>query len=160
MAELTPYPKSLQPTTTVLPKSRSFSSVPATMASTTEEKVYHPKDAITAATKTTLLTSGIGLFTSAVQNTLLKRNIGPWGVLTRTGTTIGIFGESCCLGVEYLFLWSQLMLTVVTLGAMGGTYEFVKIASANLREKEDPWNVALAGFFSGSILGLRGLSHY
>lgn len=42
--------------------------------------------------------------------------------------------------------------------AMGGTYEFVKTASANLREKEDHWNVTLAGFFSGSILGLRGLS--
>lgn len=40
---------------------------------------------------------------------------------------------------------------------MGGTYEFVKTASANLREKEDHWNVTLAGFFSGSILGLRGL---
>ena len=39
---------------------------------------------------------------------------------------------------------------------MGGTYEFVKTASANLREK-DHWNVALGGFFSGAILGLRGL---
>lgn len=39
---------------------------------------------------------------------------------------------------------------------MGGTYEFAKIASANLREKEDPWNTAIGGFFSGSILGLRG----
>lgn len=40
--------------------------------------------------------------------------------------------------------------------AMGGTYEFVKTASANLREKEDHWNVAIGGFFSGAILGLRG----
>lgn len=39
---------------------------------------------------------------------------------------------------------------------MGGTYEFVKTASANLREKEDHWNVAIGGFFSGAILGLRG----
>jgi hypothetical protein len=39
---------------------------------------------------------------------------------------------------------------------MGGTYEFVKTASANLREKEDHYNVALGGFFSGAILGLRG----
>ncbi|PTU18187.1 hypothetical protein P175DRAFT_0504092 [Aspergillus ochraceoroseus IBT 24754] len=38
---------------------------------------------------------------------------------------------------------------------MGGTYEFVKTASANLREKEDHYNVALGGFFSGAILGLR-----
>lgn len=40
---------------------------------------------------------------------------------------------------------------------MGGTYEFVKTASANLREKEDHWNVAIGGFFSGAILGLRGV---
>lgn len=39
---------------------------------------------------------------------------------------------------------------------MGGTYEFVKDASANLREKDDHWNVALGGFFSGALLGLRG----
>lgn len=42
--------------------------------------------------------------------------------------------------------------------AMGGTYEFVKTASANLREREDPWNTAFGGFFSGAILGLRGQS--
>lgn len=32
----------------------------------------------------------------------------------------------------------------------------MKTASANLREKEDHLNVALGGFFSGAILGLRG----
>lgn len=48
------------------------------------------------------------------------------------------------------------LLTVLLSAAMGGTYEFVKTASANLREKEDHWNVALGGFFSGSLLGLRG----
>ncbi|KAL1962988.1 hypothetical protein VTN77DRAFT_8834 [Rasamsonia byssochlamydoides] len=96
-----------------------------------EEKVYHPKDAISAAFKSTALTGGVGLFASAVQNTLVKQNIGPWGVFVRSGGTIAIFA------------------------AMGGTYEFVKTASANLREKEDHWNVALGGFFAGSILGLR-----
>lgn len=40
--------------------------------------------------------------------------------------------------------------------AMGGTYSFVRAASANLREKDDTWNTALGGFFAGSILGLRG----
>lgn len=39
---------------------------------------------------------------------------------------------------------------------MGGTYEFVKTASANLREAEDCYNTALGGFFSGSLLGFRG----
>lgn len=39
---------------------------------------------------------------------------------------------------------------------MGGSYEFVKTASANLRQKQDHWNVGLGGFVSGSLLGLRG----
>ena len=39
--------------------------------------------------------------------------------------------------------------------AMGGTYEFTKLASANLREKDDSWNTALGGFLAGSILGIR-----
>jgi len=64
------------------------------MASKTEEKVYQPKDAIAAALKTTMLTGGIGLFASAVQNTLVKENVGPWGVFVRSGSTIGIFGTS------------------------------------------------------------------
>lgn len=41
---------------------------------------------------------------------------------------------------------------------MGGTYEFAKTASANLREQQDSWNNAVGGFFSGAILGLRGQS--
>lgn len=43
----------------------------------------------------------------------------------------------------------------VTAAAMGGTYEFAKIASANLREKNDSWNPAIGGFLAGSIMGLR-----
>ncbi|RAL03742.1 Tim17/Tim22/Tim23/Pmp24 family protein [Aspergillus ibericus CBS 121593] len=95
------------------------------------EEHYHPKDAISASLKTTMLTGGAGLFASAVQNTLTRQNVGPMGVFVRSGSTVGIFA------------------------AMGGTYEFVKTASANLREKEDHWNVALGGFFSGALLGLR-----
>ncbi|CAL5874449.1 uncharacterized protein PFLUO_LOCUS8745 [Penicillium psychrofluorescens] len=101
------------------------------MAQHEEDHSYHPKDAISGALKATVLTGSAGLFASAVQNTLTKRNVGPLGVFMRSGGTIGIFA------------------------AMGGTYEFVKTASANLREKEDPYNVALGGFFSGTLLGLR-----
>ncbi|OKL63976.1 hypothetical protein UA08_00636 [Talaromyces atroroseus] len=96
-----------------------------------EEKTYHPQDAIDAAFKSTALTGGFGLFASAVQNTLAKQNVGPLGILTRSGGTIAAFA------------------------AMGGTYSFVRTASANLREQDDTWNTALGGFFAGSILGLR-----
>ncbi|KAJ5232088.1 Mitochondrial inner membrane translocase subunit Tim17/Tim22/Tim23/peroxisomal protein PMP24 [Penicillium chermesinum] len=101
------------------------------MSSHAEDHSYHPKDAISAALKATALTGSVGLFASAVQNTLVRRNVGPLGIFTRSGATISV------------------------LAAMGGTYEFVKTASANLRETEDSFNTALGGFFSGSILGLR-----
>ena len=39
--------------------------------------------------------------------------------------------------------------------AMGGSYEFAKTASANLREKDDSWNNAIGGFFAGTMLGLK-----
>lgn len=38
---------------------------------------------------------------------------------------------------------------------MGGAYAFFKSASANLRQKDDTYNHAIGGFFSGSMLGLR-----
>ena len=41
------------------------------------------------------------------------------------------------------------------LAAMGGTYAFVSTASANLREKNDPYNDGLGGLFAGALVGLR-----
>ena len=41
------------------------------------------------------------------------------------------------------------------IAAMGGSYEFAKTASANLREKDDSWNNAIGGFFAGTMLGLK-----
>lgn len=38
---------------------------------------------------------------------------------------------------------------------MGGAYEFTRIASANLRQKDDSLNHALGGFLAGSVLGLK-----
>ncbi|EEA23995.1 hypothetical protein TMatcc_007068 [Talaromyces marneffei ATCC 18224] len=100
----------------------------------TEPHIYHPQDALGAAVKATALTGGFGLFASAVQNTLAKENVGSLGIFFRTGSTIAIFA------------------------AMGGTYSFVRTASANLRETNDTYNTALGGFFAGSILGLRARS--
>lgn len=44
---------------------------------------------------------------------------------------------------------------IAVVAAMGGTYEFAKTASANLREKNDSWNPTIGGFLAGSIMGLR-----
>ena len=37
---------------------------------------------------------------------------------------------------------------------MGASYGFTRTVAANLREKEDPWNTAIGGFFAGSMVGL------
>ncbi|KAF2169651.1 hypothetical protein M409DRAFT_20064 [Zasmidium cellare ATCC 36951] len=92
---------------------------------------YQPKDALGAAIKATMVTGAAGTFISTIQNTLTKQNVGAFGIFTRTGGTIAVFA------------------------AMGGAYEFTKTASANLRQKDDTYNTAIGGFFSGTMLGLR-----
>ncbi|WPG98038.1 Hypothetical protein R9X50_00082200 [Acrodontium crateriforme] len=92
---------------------------------------YHPKDAIAAAIKATLVTGSAGLFISTVQNTLSKQNVGAFGVFSRFGSTTAIYA------------------------AMGGAYEFTKNASANLRRKDDAWNSTWGGMVAGTLLGLR-----
>jgi hypothetical protein len=53
---------------------------------------YEPKDAVDVAIKGTMITGTAGLFVSAIQNTLTKQRVGAWGVFTRTGGTISVFG--------------------------------------------------------------------
>ncbi|EEQ30500.1 NADH-ubiquinone oxidoreductase 213 kDa subunit [Microsporum canis CBS 113480] len=57
------------------------------MAGQQEAPVYHPQDALSRAINTTMVTGGVGLFTSAVQNTLQKQNVGPWGIFTKNART-------------------------------------------------------------------------
>ncbi|KAG0647313.1 NADH-ubiquinone oxidoreductase kDa subunit [Hyphodiscus hymeniophilus] len=96
-----------------------------------EGERYHPKDAVKAAINGTLIVGSAGLAVSAIQNTLTKRNVSAWGVFTRTGGTAALFA------------------------AMGGTYEFTRFASANLREKDDSLNPAIGGFLAGALMGIR-----
>ncbi|KAI9743336.1 MAG: hypothetical protein M1818_003182 [Claussenomyces sp. TS43310] len=96
-----------------------------------EDHVFHPHDAVKAAINGSMITGAAGALVSAIQNTLTKRNVNAWGVFTRTGGTIAVFT------------------------AMGGTYEFARFASANLRERDDSLNTAVGGFLAGSVLGLR-----
>jgi hypothetical protein len=64
------------------------------MAETLDQRTddYHPQDALGHAVKATAISGGAGLFISTIQNTLTKQNAGAWGVFTRSGSTIGIFG--------------------------------------------------------------------
>lgn len=59
-----------------------------------EAVVYQPKDAISTSIKSTLIMGGAGTLLSAVQNALTKQNVTAWGVFTRTGGTIAVFGLS------------------------------------------------------------------
>lgn len=61
-----------------------------------EEAAYHPKDAIGQSIKATMITGGAGTLVSAVQNTLTKQNVTAWGVFTRSGGTIAVFGTVSC----------------------------------------------------------------
>lgn len=55
------------------------------------DAVFHPVDAIADATKTTLVVGAAGLALSAIQNTLARQNVGPWGAFTKTGGTTAAF---------------------------------------------------------------------
>ena len=59
-----------------------------------DEAAYHPKDAVGIAIESTLITGAAGLTVSAIQNTLTRQNVTGWGVFTRTGGIIAIFGQS------------------------------------------------------------------
>ncbi|KAL6250161.1 hypothetical protein RBB50_002462 [Rhinocladiella similis] len=95
------------------------------------EDTYHPKDALAASVRGITYAGTAGLFLAAVQNTVAKESIGPWGVFSRFGKTIGLFA------------------------AMGGSYAFVNTATANLLERNDPMNHALGGACAGALVGLR-----
>lgn len=58
-----------------------------------QEDVYQPRDAVTAGIRSTLITGGAGAMVSAIQNTLTKQNVTAWGIFTRTGGTIAVFGR-------------------------------------------------------------------
>lgn len=60
----------------------------------TEERTYHPKDAVSAAVQASLITGLAGLSMSAVRSSLSRENLGMLGVFTKTGGTTAIFGIS------------------------------------------------------------------
>jgi peroxiredoxin len=64
-----------------------------------EQAAFQPKDAIGAAIKATMITGSAGALISGIQNTLTKQNVGAWGVFTRTGGTIAIFGMPAAFAV-------------------------------------------------------------
>ena len=56
------------------------------------DTTYHPQDAIENSVSSGLRVGGAGLLLAAVQNTLTRENIGAFGVITRYGGTVALFG--------------------------------------------------------------------
>ena len=56
------------------------------------DPTYHPQDAIENTVSSGLRVGGAGLLLAAVQNTLTRENIGAFGVFTRYGGTVALFG--------------------------------------------------------------------
>ncbi|GJC77609.1 NADH-ubiquinone oxidoreductase subunit [Colletotrichum liriopes] len=99
-----------------------------------DDDTYHPKDAIKASITASAALGGAGFFMAAVHNALQKQNVGAMSVFTRSGGIIA----------------------VMAIG--GGAYGFTQSAMANLRQKDDAWNTATAGFVAGSILGMTSMA--
>lgn len=57
-------------------------------------EVYDAREPVADAAKMGLITGGVGVFISTIQNALSSHNRGALGIFTRTGGTIGIFGQS------------------------------------------------------------------
>jgi hypothetical protein len=111
---------------------------------------YEPKPTLKQTFRITLQAGTVGLVLSTVQNALGKHRHGAMGVVTRTGGTIGFFGNT----IQYsLFLYNSNIF--YHLAAMGATFAFTEAFVANEREKNDALNGAAAGCAAGFLTGIR-----
>lgn len=95
------------------------------------DDTYQPRDTLANTAKTTLQLTTAGAVVAGVQNTLRKQNVGAMGIITRSGGIIALFA------------------------GVGALYQFTKDATANLRQKDDCYGEALAGFMGGSMVGVQ-----
>lgn len=56
------------------------------------DEIYEPRPVLKDAMISGLQGGAVGLLVSSIQNSLGKHNKGAFGVITRTGGTIGLFG--------------------------------------------------------------------
>ncbi|KAF1970374.1 hypothetical protein BU23DRAFT_538077 [Bimuria novae-zelandiae CBS 107.79] len=94
------------------------------------DDVYHPRDTLANTANTTLQLTTAGAIIAGVQNTMRKQNVGAMGIITRSGGTIALFAS------------------------VGFLYQFTKDVTANLRQKDDTYGEAFAGFMGGTAVGV------
>ncbi|OAL54918.1 hypothetical protein IQ07DRAFT_531466 [Pyrenochaeta sp. DS3sAY3a] len=97
---------------------------------TDPHETFHPRDTLSNTATTTLQTTAAGALLAGVQNTLRKQNVGAMGIITRSGGTIALFA------------------------GVGAAYQFTLDATSNLRQTDDCYSEALAGFMAGAAMGV------
>ncbi|KAF1839590.1 NADH-ubiquinone oxidoreductase 213 kDa subunit [Decorospora gaudefroyi] len=95
-----------------------------------EQPTFRSRDALSNTASTTLQTTAFGAIVAGVQNTLRKQNVGAMGILTRSGGIIALYAGA------------------------GAAYQFTLDATSNLRQKDDCYSEALAGFVAGCGVGI------
>lgn len=58
------------------------------------QEPFHSKNAVKSSVTGGLVGGAAGFFTSAIQNSLAKTNVGAWGVVTRTGGTVAVMSTA------------------------------------------------------------------
>ncbi|KAF2827246.1 hypothetical protein CC86DRAFT_466051 [Ophiobolus disseminans] len=91
---------------------------------------FHARDALSNTANTALQTTAAGAIVAGVQNTLRKQNVGAMGIITRSGGIIALFT------------------------GVGAAYQFTLDATSNLRQKDDCYSEAVAGFVAGAGVGV------
>ncbi|KAH9880122.1 hypothetical protein J1614_002148, partial [Plenodomus biglobosus] len=99
---------------------------------------FHPRDALSNTASTALQTTAVGAIVAGVQNTLRKQNVGAMGILTRSGGLIALYGADLA---DFC-------------GSVGAAYQFTLDVTSNLRQKDDCYSEAIAGFAGGACLGV------
>lgn len=61
-----------------------------------EPPAFEPQDAVGKAVSATMVMGLAGFTVSAIQNALTKQNVGAWGVFSRSGRIITLFGKYSC----------------------------------------------------------------
>ncbi|KAI8939719.1 hypothetical protein NX059_003469 [Plenodomus lindquistii] len=91
---------------------------------------FRPRDALANTASTALQTTAAGALVAGVQNTLRKQNVGAMGILTRSGGVIALYA------------------------GVGAAYQFSLDVTSNLRQKDDCYSEAIAGFVGGACIGV------
>jgi hypothetical protein len=65
---------------------------PSILAEAHPQEHFHPRDTLANTAKTTLQTTAVGAIIAGAVNTLTKRNVGPWGIVTKSGGIIALYG--------------------------------------------------------------------